>query len=359
VDFSDSDRRKEIEGQARALRAMAHFDLLRFFGQHWDEDNADGQEDADTKLGIPVVDQVQKVGDVRARSTVSETYTFILDELTTALGLLNEGQRDPAFVNDATVRALLARVYLYQKDYVAAADYASQVIADGAFTLAEPADYATIFTDRQTSESIFELAFDGQNRSRFNGQTYSRFDAFNTEVNFLADSMLNEFFQGRPGDVRANLVDFDPENNPYIAPSTLGRTQKYRGEVNEDNPAYIIRLAEMYLIRAEANANLNGYSNLPGDGGPIPLQDLNTIRNKRGLASLLDGVDLTNETEFKYELLNEIRAEFNFEGHYFFDLARLELIESELNLEPHRAILPIPLRELTATKNAVNQNPEY
>jgi hypothetical protein len=88
------------------------------------------------------------------------------------------------------------------------------------------------------------------------------------------------------------------------------------------------------------------------------LDDLNTIRTNRGLSSLNAG-DVPDDNTYRQRLLDEIRAEFNFEGHYFFDLARLELVESVLEIEAFRAILPIPLRELTATKGQVEQNFGY
>lgn len=334
----DPERKDEIEGQARAIRAMAHFDLLRFFGEHWDSGSV---------YGIPVINKVQKVGDVELRATVAESYTFIIDELVAAMDLVNQDDRNPAFVNEATIHALLARVYLYNKNYSDAITHANAVIGDAAFGLLDNTEYASIFTSRQTTESIFELAFDSQNRSRYNGLTFSRPDALNTEINFLAAEDLSDFFTSRPGDVRATMVDFDPANNDTsIQPN--GRTQKYRGEADEDSPAYILRLAEMHLILAEARGRVTG------------LDDLNDIRNQRGLSDLAPG-DVPTDLDYRDALLNEIRAEFNFEGHYYFDLARVEEIKPGglLDLDAFRAILPIPLRELTATQGEVVQNPGY
>jgi starch-binding outer membrane protein, SusD/RagB family len=332
----DPARKDEIEGQARFIRALAHFDLLRYFGEHWN---------TASQYGVPVVDEVQKIGDVEPRATVSNSYNFIITELENALTLVNPDERDQAFVNASTVRALLARVYLYNKNYAKAIENATAVIDDSSYGLLSSDSYGAIFTERNTSESIFELAFDGQNRSRYNGLTYSRPEALNTEVNFLAAEELNEFFATRTDDVRAALVDVDPDNNDTsIQPN--GRTQKYRGEATEDNPAYILRLAEMYLIRAEAL----GFAN---NG----IDDINALRNARGLAN---GSAATAD-EFKILLLDEIRAEFNFEGHYYFNLARIEEIKpgGVVDTEAFRAILPVPLREITATNEVVSQNPGY
>jgi hypothetical protein len=145
-DEFEGDRKAEIEGQARAIRALAHFDLLRFFGEHWNDAS---------DFGIPVVDKVQKIGDIQPRATVEESYSFIIGELEAVLDLVPQDDRDPAFVNAATVNALLARVHLYKKNYTEASAYATTVIEDG-YSIMDAASYATIFTSRQSSEAIFE-----------------------------------------------------------------------------------------------------------------------------------------------------------------------------------------------------------
>jgi hypothetical protein len=313
---------------------MAHFDLLRYFGYHWD---------GASKFGVPVVKTVQSVEDVAPRSSVSETYTFIISELEAALQLTNTDDRSVQYVNTATIHALLARVYLYQKDMGKAADHATAVIEDGAFSLLSADEFPTVYSSRRTSESVFELAFDNQNRSDYNSLTYSRSDALRTELFFLASPSLAEFFSDRPGDVRAALQDYNLANNDEsITSDGSGRTQKYRGEDSKDNPAYLLRLAEMYLIRAEAEGLTNG------------LSDLNLLRVARGLG---DAAPATGE-EFAQAIMDERRAELNFEGHQFFDLARLGKAADVLG-DDFRGALPIPLREITATGGVIEQNPGY
>lgn len=73
----------------------------------------------------------------------------------------------------------------------------------------------------------------------------------------------------------------------------------------------------------------------------------------------LDGVDIDSESELKEVLLQERRAEFAFEGHYWFDLIRYNQFESVLGLETFRRRLPIPQRETNLPGNLVVQNPEY
>lgn len=334
-DLEDS-RKKDLEGQARALRAMAHFDILRYFGEHWNPQSA---------FGIPIIDAVQTIDDVPARATVAASYAFIAQELEASLSLLDRAAVAPQRINTASVQALLARVSLYAGAKTKAAENAAAVIANSNFSLLPADKYASIFTDRRTTESIFELAFDAQNRSDYNNLTYSRTDAIRSELSYLSAKSLDDFFKTRTDDVRAALLNFDPaENDVTIIPD--GRTQKYRGESTRDNPAYIIRLAEMYLIRAEAKGRAEG------------LADLNQIRAQRGLPELT-AAEVPDDDAFINALLDEHRAEFNFEGHRYFDLARTGRLASVLGIDAFRAALPIPLREISASGGKLTQTPGY
>ena len=331
-----ADRQKEIEAQAKSIRALAHFDALRFFGEHWN---------ANSEYGVPIVKTVQTINDVAPRATVAATYTFIIDELKAALTGINPTDDRVQYVNGNTINALLARVYLYKIDKPNAVASATKVIDNKRFALLPAASYGDIFNTRRTSESVFELSFDKQNRSDYNGLTYSRDAALRTEISYFAAAGLNAFFATRPNDVRAAMVDFDSTHNDVtIIPN--GRTQKYRGEEAKDNPAYILRLAEMYLIRAEANGRTAG------------LADLNLIRTQRGLKALKT-VDVANDVSFLDAVLNERRAELNFEGHRYFDLARTNRIKTVIGIDNYRGILPIPTREIEAGKGLVKQNPGY
>ncbi len=334
--------RNDIKGEALAIRAMAHFDLLRMFGEHWDVSSA---------YGIPVVQKVLQPEDIVGRSTVEDTYSAILADLTLALGLVaNDDYRlDPPvykgaqFISKNAVNALLARICLYKKDYVQADAYATDVINAGYASLLDANSFSSIYTAKLSSEAVFELVFNGQDRSQYNAATYSRPDALRSEVLFLASENLKTFFESRPGDPRADLVDF-VNNDLSIEPD--GRTQKYRGEDFQDNDALIIRIAEMYLIRAEARG-------LAGGG----LDDLNIVRENRGLPLYAsDDFDVPGLYELAVE--DERRAELNFEGHRYFDLARLQKVQEVLG-EEVLPVFPIPLREITATNGVLNQYPGY
>lgn len=334
VTLSD-DERNTIKAQALAIRAMAHFDLLRMFGYHWD---------LSSPLGIPLILKVQQSKDIVARSTVADTYTAIIKDLTDANTIMPLTFLDQKYANAIFIKALLARVYLYKKDMVNAADFANQVITNGTFNLLDANTFPTIYSGRLSAESIFELSFDAQNQSFYNGSTYVRTAALRTEIFFLASQNLNTFFQSRPTDKRAVLVDF-VNNDPGIMPD--GRTLKYRGEVTKDNPAYIMRIAEIYLIAAEAKG-------LAGGG----LTYLNQLRNNRGMANL-QPFDVPDNTSFLQAVMDERLSELNFEGHRYFDLARYQKINAVLGVSNQNAVFPIPQRELIATNHQVSQNPGF
>jgi hypothetical protein len=322
------------EGQALAIRALAHFDLLRAFGYHWDTTSA---------YGIPIVTTVQTASDIVPRSTVAASYASIISDLQTAAQLLNGSpNRSPYYINPAIINALLARVYLYKQDYAHAAFYAGLVINDGAFSLLDPNNFPSIYNSKGSKESIFELPFNQQNQSEYNISTYARPGAASTEVLFIASQALQTFFQSRPADLRINLLDY---NSPNFQPN--GRTLKYSSDITQkDNSAYVVRIAEMYLIRAEALGRTAG------------LSDLNMVRVNRGLAALAPS-DVTDDPTYAQAVADENRAEFNFEGHRYFDLARTGQVANVLGATASNSVNPIPLAQITATHGKVVQNPGY
>jgi starch-binding outer membrane protein, SusD/RagB family len=336
VNELDATRKTEIEGQARAIRALAHFDLLRHFGEHWA---------AGSTMGIPVITRVQKINDIPARASVSNTYQAIIDDLEFAVANINPQDNAIQFMTKLGAEALLARVFLFKGDKINSEKYANLVLENSEFALLSTAEYPNLYSGRRSSESIFELSFDAQNRSDYNGLTYAREDAIRPEVFYLAAKSLNDLFSTRPGDVRATMLDFsESTNNSSIIPD--GRTQKYRGENSKDNPAYVIRLAELYLIRAE----LRGY--------PDGLADLNALRTIRG-AEELQLSPAPDADTWQQIILEEIRAEFNFEGQYYSHLARSGKYAAYSGVEGFRAILPIPNREIAASGGKITQNSGY
>jgi hypothetical protein len=332
VPGTDATELSNIKGEAYFVRSLASFDLLRMFGEHWDNTSV---------YGISIVTSTANPATPVKRSSVADSYKQIIADAQQAVKLLNT-DNGSKYASQAAANALLARVYLYQGNKASAATTASLVINNSAYALLPAADLSKIYTQKNTSESVFELVFDQQNNSAYNGLTYVRDDALRTDVTFLAAKDLNTFFTGRPTDDRASLVDY-VNVDQSIQPD--GRTEKYRGETTKDNSAYIIRLAEVYLIRAEALGRVNG------------LADLNTLRQHRGMAKLT-AANVPNDAIYLNAVLDERRAELNFEGHRLFDLARTKKVAEVLGTSVN-PVLPIPQNEISATGGVVVQNKGY
>ena len=312
-----------IYGEAHAVRALAYFDLLRIFGEHFDPGST---------FGLPLIlepipdNDFNQIPDL-PRSTVAETYAQILSDLDTAVEL-TAGSDDTGTMNYWAALALRARVNLYNKNYTSAWNDANDVINNGPFALESNLDNV-YFTTEASSESIFEVEFNDQDQSAFNTYTIRR-NEYNVDLSLL------DFFE--EGDARANF---------FTVAQGRDKTNKYSDNTNSNN-CKVIRLAEMYLIRSEA-ATMS--SNDPNAG----LEDLNTIRNRAGLADI---ENLGTMEEYITRLQNERRAEFNFEGHRFFDLVRFDLAGEVLDIEDFRKIFPIPRTELQVS-DALVQNPGY
>jgi starch-binding outer membrane protein, SusD/RagB family len=321
---------KNIKGEALFIRALTHFDALKLFGEH---------NNLSSTYGIPVILTPQSVTDIPVRATVSETYDAIMKDLTTADSLVvDTDEKSNIYVTKDAVKALVARVSIFKKDNATALSYAKTLIESKKYALLEGNNFSKLYADRETSESIFELKFEIQNRSAYNGLTYKRPDALRPEVNFFAAADLNNFFKERNNDVRATTIDFI-NNGADIKPD--GRSEKYRGESTQDNPAYVLRYAEILLIAAEAK------------GYPSGLEDLNTLRNARGLNTLTIN-EVKSSEAFVDILLDEHRAEFNMEGHRYTDLVRLGKLEAVMG----KAVIPafpIPLREIAASGGRLTQ----
>jgi hypothetical protein len=128
-------------------------------------------------------------------------------------------------------------------------------------------------------------------------------------------------------------------------PATYGNL--YNRSAQSDDPAYVIRTAELYLIRAEARA---WQTNLKG-----AREDLNAVRNRAGLGS----VEPATQDEILLAIENERRIEFAFEAHRWFDLVRTERIDDVLGITDTRKwLFPLPLVDIGADVD-LKQNPGY
>ncbi|MBB6130207.1 RagB/SusD family nutrient uptake outer membrane protein [Mucilaginibacter lappiensis] len=333
---ADAGQRDRMEGEAKFIRGLIYFDLARLYGRAWN----DG--DPATNLAVPIVLTPTTGVDNSIfvpRNTVKEVYTQAINDLKTAEAKLPA--TNSFYANSGAASAILARLYLQQGDYTNAGAEANTVIASGTFTL--NAKYSDEFPIPgkashvdNTPEDIFAIQV--------------------TEQQGITS--MNEFYASASNSGRGD-IHIDPA---FIAEFDANDTrgQFYTPKLNSDNSVsfyrtkkfdntfgnvHVVRLAEMYLIRAESNLQTGKAL------GATPLSDINKIRERAG-ANDLTAVALS-------DIKAERRHELAFEGGFFLhDAKRLGLPVGKLQYSSPKLVFPIPLREIQANSKLV-QNPGY
>lgn len=331
----DPDRQAVMIGEANFLRSLAYFDLVRFFAKPY----VAGQ--ANSQLGVVVRPNAIydfSVDLSKERSTVDEVYKVIIDGLN--LAYTNLPEENGFYADKYSAKALLARVYLQQQNYAAARDAANDVIENSGHALS--LQYGDAFNhDSDKPEDVFAIQITKQ-----------------TGVNDMVTFYASEGNGGRGGDFTirdAYLEKFtDPDDRAvfnYVNDDN-GRllTSKFTDQFG-DIP--LIRLAEMYLIRAESNLRAGTAV------GNTPLDDINIIRS-RANADELTSVNVD-------DVLLERQLELGMEGFLIHDIRRTKQsidISSDgdgtdvLPYDADQLVFPIPLSEMDANK-LITQNPGY
>ena len=324
LDKVSTDNQSNFEGQARFIRGSVYFELVKLFGKSYNDGNPASNP------GVPLVlTPTGTVGeaDNRARNTVAEVYAQVLDDLTKAETLLANGSpAQSGFASKQAAQAMLARVYLQQQNFAAARDAANRVITSGAFSLA--GTFAGAFTDAST-ETIFKIVVTDQDGVN----DLNTFYASNRNSG-RSDVRVQTKFRQLYGATDARGQFFTTVNN-------LVFTSKYNDRFG-DVP--VVRLAEMYLVRAETNLRLNT------SVGAAPLADINSIRARAG-ATPLTAVTLA-------DVLLERRLELAFEGQQIADIKRTGGTIGTTGYNANNLILPIPQREID-TNSQLTQNAGY
>ncbi|RAV98173.1 RagB/SusD family nutrient uptake outer membrane protein [Pseudochryseolinea flava] len=304
-------------GELYFIRALNHFNLINYFG------------DAPIKVEPTIGTNGVNV----PREPVSKVYEQIIADLQFAETHLNE-TNIKVRASKFAATALLARVYLYQGNYALAKAKATEVI-DADYELI---DYAAVFSD-ESAESIFEIDFTELNRNRIAEYNFPK--TLNGRREVAPSSSIIDAYE--EDDIRRDATIAYAGALPYPI--------KYDDLSKGADNVIILRLAEMYLIRAEAEANLEG------DIDAIQA-DINIIRTRAGL----ENTDADNYDHLLLAIEQERRVEFAFEGHRWFDLVRTDrAIETLPNLESvDQTLFPIPLSEITTNQNpGMRQNNGY
>jgi starch-binding outer membrane protein, SusD/RagB family len=307
--------RNQLLGEAHFIRALAYFDLGRAFGG--------------VQLFLTPTTQVaDKLG--KTRNSQAETYAQVLSDLDAADSLLPAATALRDRATRTTAVALRARLNLYLQQWPQAEADAAALIADSTdYKLVTP--YSNFFNNTNTTESIFELSFS----LAYPNPMYSNWKAGGNYT--PNDSIVTLLQNPAVGGSRSSLL---------LTSGTriLGNLYPLS---NGTNPVYVIRIAEMWLIRAEARAQ---QGNLSG-----ALTDLNVIRNRAGLPNST----AVAQSDILLAIENERRVEFALEPARWFDLVRTGRAGAVLNVtDPNHYLFPIPTPELQADPSLV-QNPGY
>ncbi|GAB3782865.1 RagB/SusD family nutrient uptake outer membrane protein [Spirosoma horti] len=319
-----ADRKNQIQGEAYALRALSYFDLVRGWG------------------GVQVILKATRTPSDNTgipRGSVDDTYAQVLKDLIAAEPLLS-ATTNRNKVTRKTVWAFRARYHLYRQEWDQAETYASKLIDDANYKLAKP--YSAFFANNAvaTPESVFEIAYSNSFK--------------NGNYNWWLPPALSGRREWAPNDKLVALLN-DPNvggNRKELIAQTSPPGNLWYGKLYYRNPlgtdpAYVIRIAELYLIRAEARAQLGKTA--------AALADLNAVRDRAAVpasqAATKDALLLAIETERQ--------VEFPFEADRWFNLIRTGRVATVLGItDASKYVLPIPNSEILADK-ALTQNQGY
>jgi tetratricopeptide (TPR) repeat protein len=316
--------RNTVEGEALFIRGLLYFELVRFYGLPYEAGQTNSQ------LGVPLVLTPTRAindGSFVSRNTVEEIYTQVIADLTRAASILPASNSWRA--TSGAANAILARVYLQQGNYQSALNAANAVIESGEYALLD--NYADVFNrDANSSEDIFAI----QNTTQDGTNNMNLFWS-------IPD------FGGRDGDIeifQGHLDLYDPADE-RLALFFMGNGAMRSGKWNNQfGNVGVVRLAEMYLIRAECNLRLGS------SVGASPVDDYNAVHTRAGLPA---ATDVTLE-----DVLFERRLELAHEGAKIHDIKRLQQSVGGFAYNANELVFPIPQREMNANPN-LDQNPGY
>lgn len=344
-----NDMTRNAKGEALAVRALCHFNLLITYGYPYQKDNG-------ASLGVPIVKTVLDAAELPMRSTVAEGYQAVIDDLNEALEYINDdiSVDNYGHLNSWGVKSLLARVNLYKGNYDAAYDYAKEVVENSGYSLVPHDSYLGIWAGDRNNESIFDLVLSPTTY----GGSRELWGAVVSPTEYGAVVVTNTFYHllnEDPNDVRLGLLIPSKEEGVYTINKYPGRNG---GSVAVNNMR-IIRLSEMYLTGAEAALRKSSPDQTLADNY------LDAIRRRAN-------PDCTHETATIDLVEKERRKELVMEGHRLFDILRVgEVVKrtgtdhflnmtdlTTITWDDYRIVMPIPQAEMDANSNMI-QNPEY
>lgn len=324
------EKRKQFVGEAKFIRALNYFFLVRAYGR------------------VPLKLKATKEGDDidTPQAEKKATYEQIVKDLTEAIAALpktnpNTGDAARGRASHWSAKALLAKVYLYQasitNDYKKSADLANEVITAGGFGLVS--DFSTIWTTQNTNEAIFEIQFDDQATNPLASVAND-----NASVLFFAkDTTVLDLYED--ADKRAAFTIKKGSKNNYF----MGKFPNF-SPASQNLP--VIRLAELYLIHAEAKARVDGSVT------QAAYNSLKKVQERAGVVKPMS--TYTSLANFITAVQEEKERELMFEGETWFDFARTKLALKKYKTltDENDLIYPIPATQI-GLGEGLTQNPGY
>ncbi len=355
----------QYAAEAKVLRALAHFDLVRIYGKPYTEDQG-------ASLGVPLVTGVLESNAKPARSTVAEVYTQVVKDLTEAISsnaLATE--TEPGYVSVWGAKAILSRVYLNMGDYANALSVAEDIIKNSGAALWTRDQYFKAWDASTPNESefLFRLNVSGStDNNDLNG--IGNLQGRDGYKEMVATKKFVDMLSADANDVRNDMflpATADKEVAVYGTNKVfLNKLRGQGGNLRNVTIVPIIRLSEVYLTAAEC-----AFRNNDKTKAVEYLNDL--VKNRTTTEASLATVDnITLE-----RILIERRKELIGEGQRYFDALRnnetitrytseadkgwhktLSKEAQSFNRDYFKAIAAIPQAEINANPN-IKQNTGY
>jgi starch-binding outer membrane protein, SusD/RagB family len=331
----DEDLKAQYEGEALFIRGITHFELVRLYALPW------GATPDNSQLGVVIKTTAttteEQASEAVPRSTVAQVYQQVISDLTAAASKLPEDNGTRA--DKYTALAFLSRVYLQQQDYQNALMAADSVINSGKYAM--NASVNAVFDNKNTNESIFEIQQNDQNNAGTSNSGMATFYA-SLEGIGRADVRVSEDFLAsvyNENDLRKQQWYYEG-----VGQRSGIFTSKWKS-YSQNLP--IVRIAEMYLTRAECNLRLGTAT------GATPAKDLEQVRNP-----IRTGMPVISSPTLQ-DVLDERFRELTYEGVRIHDLRRLKEPTGDFEWNSNDLVLPIPQRDVEASKGVIEQNPGY
>jgi len=360
----DANLANRLVGEAKFLRALFYFNLVRCYGD------------------IPKIDRVYsgeeagQIYDDYTNTPKAEIYALIEEDLRDAASRLPAKSayeaKDLGRATKGAAQALLAKVYLYEQKWSEALASANEVINSNEYGL-EP-DYAKLW--RQSTENGTESIFEIQGQNGAEGWAVGGYantqgprgpvvDGYNGwGFNTPSDDLEAAY---EPGDVRkagtilyvgqtlwdGALVE-SASNTKYNYKAYVSQTQEDNYDAWWSNKNIrVLRLGEMYLIKAEAANELGNTAEA--------VAALNTIRTRAGLAN----TTATSQGDLREAIYRERRVEMAMEHDRWFDLIRTGRAGQVMRahgknfVDGKSEVFPIPQKHIDLSGGKLVQNPGY